>query len=156
MFENSKKVTSICNYICAGLMLLLLLLQFTPFWKYGSEKISIQSYVWFPTSHTDLTSYLAEKLGESYAIEQIISMPIWTLVLGVCGLVLCLIWHQKFLCALIPAACGAIGIWGYMTKSAFQLGTNWGLHLAVCVIMLLTAAFAFVINLKELKRMICS
>ena len=133
--EKSK----ICNIICILLMGALLVLHFMPFWSYDGMSTSIQSYVWFPTDHAALESYIAGQVGGEYNINSIILMPVIVIVATVVGIVLCLSMSDNFFVGLVPLGCGLVGAWGYLTKAAFQLGTNWGLHLAVCIAMIAVA-----------------
>lgn len=154
--KHIKKNVSICNYVCAGLMLILLVLQFMPFWEVPDKTVSIQSYIWQPDTNKEVTDYLRLKLGADYKIDQIIAMPIWSIILCVAGIICSLIKPKSFFTALIPAFCGVIGIWGYLTKPAFQLGTGWVLHLIICIIMLAIACITFFSHIKEVKDMILS
>jgi len=149
MNQLSAKKKRVFAWICAALMLALLALQFMPFWHYGEEgelSASISAYIWFPNDHKDLTTYLTEAVSEDYAIEQILLMPIVTLILGACGIVFCLIKADHPVTLLFPAACGLVGVWGYLAKPAFRLGANWGVHLAVCLAMLTVAVCALVLS----------
>ena len=101
---------------------------------------SIQSYVWFPTDHAALESYIAGQVGGDYSINSIILMPIIVLVTTVAGIILCVAMSDNLLIGLIPLGCGLVGIWGYLSKAAFQLGTNWVLHLVICIAMVAAAA----------------
>lgn len=125
----------IFNIICIVLMGVLLVLHFMPFWSYDGMSTSIQSYIWFPTDHAALESYLSGQVGGEYSINSILLMPIIVLVTTVVGIILNIAMSDNLFVSLVPLGCGLVGIWGYLSKAAFQLGTNWGLHLAVCVAM---------------------
>ncbi len=139
----------ICNIICVLLMGVLLVLQFLPFWSYDGMSTSIQSYVWFPTDHAALNTYIAGSVGGEYSINSIVLMPILVLVTAVIGIVLCITMSDNIFVGLLPLGCGLAGIWGYLTKAALQLGTNWGLHLAVCIGMLAVAALRIFFMIKN-------
>lgn len=146
--------TSICNIVCAVLMVILLVLQFMPFWTYGEEEAmtsSIQGYIWFPTEKGDLENYLQAQTSPEFTINDILVMPIVVLVAGAVGVVLCLIKPDNMLVSLLPAACGLVGIWGYLSKAAFRLGANWQLHLVLCIAILAAAAISLLSGLKEIK-----
>lgn len=134
--EKSK----ICNIIGIILMGALLVLHFMPFWSYDGMATSIQSYVWFPTDHAALESYISGQIGGSYSINSIVLMPVIVLVTIVIGIIMCIIMSDNLLVGLLPLGCGLVGIWGYLSKAAFQLGTNWSLHLIICIIMVVVAA----------------
>lgn len=155
MLTRLKANQKIHSYICAALMLLLLVLQFMPFWHYGEQgelSASINAYIWLPMDHNDLTDYLTASIGDDYVINQILFMPIVTLILEACGIPFCLFKSKHPASLLFPAACGFAGVWGYLTKPAFRLGANWGVHLALCIAMLLVAACALYTEYRSKKN----
>lgn len=130
--------TTVFNYVSAALMLVLLFLQFVPFWTYGEtgETASISQYIWFPTDFGEVEKYIAASLGKDFSINQILGSAILILVLSAAGFVLCLAKADRPLAGLMPAACGLTGVIGYLTSPAMRLGTGWVLHLLVCAGML--------------------
>ena len=130
--------TTVFNYVNAALMLVLLILQFVPFWTYGEagETASISQYIWFPTDYSEVEQYIAASLGTDFSINQILGMAILMLVLSAAGFALCLAKPGQPLVSLLPTACGLTGVIGYLTSPAMQLGTGWVLHLLVCAGML--------------------
>ena len=139
------------NIAAACLMILMLVLQFTPFWQYPllsskteqTEKtVSIQGYVWFPDNHKDLDKALrAQTEDPSFKVGKIVGMPILELVLCTVGAVFCFLRSKYSLTLLFPIAAGATGIYGYL-KPAFRVGTLWTVHFSYCV-LLLAAGIAF-------------
>ncbi len=146
---------SVCNMICAVLMVILLVLQFCPFWQFGENQessASIQGYIWFPTEHGDLETYFEEATGSDYSINSILIPPILTLVLGAAGIVLCLIKSNQIWASIFPIACGAVGIWGYLGKAVFKLGVNWQMHLVICIAMLVVGVVGCYMGYKDMKN----
>ena len=148
---TNKKITTtqIANFICAALSLLIIILQFTPFWNFDGGSLSISSYIWFPSDHTDLTAYLTAELRNDYSINSIVAMPILVLVGGAAGAALCVIKSKTPYTLLIPAFVGAVGAWGFLTKPAYQLGGNWVLQLIICIVLLVFAVAALVYGIKK-------
>lgn len=109
---------------------------------------SIQGYIWFPSSCTWLSEYLTVQLGESYSLNDIVLMPAIVLLITVFGIILCIWKWDNIFASLLPLVCGLAGIWGYLSKPAFQLGNNWGVHLAICIVMM----FASVIKIYFLAK----
>lgn len=146
--------TRLFNFICAALMLMLLVLQFTPFWHYGDpeQTVSIQGYVWLPSNHGALEKQLQAELEDSsFTVENIIAMPILVMILGVVGIVFCLIKSENAFISLLPAFAGLIGTWGYLAGAAFHQGRGWGLHLVLCVIILALGFISVAGGIKERK-----
>lgn len=153
MSEKKMNRTKILNLICAALMLVMIVLQFTPFWHFadGEEQLSasVNGYVWFPEDHKDLTKYLQAEVSEDFKVGQIVGAPIVQLVAGAAGIVLCLLRPKNPLVSLLPVIGGAAGVYGYLTHAALQLGSGWGLHLIVAAATLVTAAAALICALKK-------
>lgn len=143
------KRTTVLNLLCAGLMLALLVLQYTPFWDAGEETTSINGYVWFPTEHTATTSYLEETLGDDFSMNALVITPILQMVTAAAGVVLCVWKAQTCWTALLPAACGASGLIGYLATPALRLGSGWSLHLLVSLAMLLCALLCILLDRRE-------
>jgi len=149
MKTNRISTTQIASFICAALSLMIVILQFTPFWQVDGGAVSIASYIWFPTDNQELTTHLTGVLGDDYTINSIVLMPILQLVLGVGSVVLCLMKSDSPLVALIPAVAGTVGIWGFLSKPAYRLGGNWVFQLIVCIVLTVIALGSFVYNLKK-------
>lgn len=147
------KKSKICNFICIAFMGLLLILHFMPFWNYDGMSTSIQAYVWFPLDHVQLEEYIVahvgEHFGETYVVNQIILMPILVLFMAVAGIILCVWKPDNLFASILPLVCGSVGIWGYLCKPVFQLGTNWVLHLVVCIAMIVAAILRIVFGFKK-------
>ena len=140
------------NILRAVLALALLILQFAPYWHFEGENeqsSSIQSYIWLPENHKELESYLSGEFDGDYSINDLVTMPALMLPMAAVALVLCVIKNDKWQASLLPAACGALGVWGYLTGAAFRLGSCWGLHLAVCIALLAASLLSVVLGLKN-------
>ena len=151
MSKITENKVRICNWICVALMLILMICQFTPFWTVPEtgERVSIGAYVAFPQEEADLESYLEDTVGEDYNINGVVLGPVCIIALGAVGIVLCLIKSENPLCALLPIAVGGVGAWGYLTKAALQLGSGWGLHLALCILTLAAGVVTVVVGVPS-------
>ena len=149
MKTNRINTTQIVSFICAALSFLIVILQFTPFWQFDGGSVSIASYIWFPTDHSEVTDYLTGVLGNDYSINQIVVMHVLQLVLGVGGAVLCLMKSSSPLVVLVPAVTGAVGIWGFLSKPAYRLGGNWVFQLIIGIVLTVFAIVSLVYHLKK-------
>ena len=144
--------TSLCNFICVLLMFVLLVFQFTPFWNIEgetAEAVSIGSYVWFPTDNGALDDYLKERVGNDFAVESILAMPLVTLFLGIIGMVVCLVKADKFYSCLIPAVVGLVGTVAFLTTPALQLGSGWVMQLILYIVTLAVSVTGIVFSVKD-------
>lgn len=154
MFEELRNnKCAMCNWICALLMIVLLVMQFTPFWHYGEagESCSISGYVWFPSDQKDLESWLGTQ-ADGHDLNSFVGMPILVLVLSAVGAVLCLIKPDKGMTTLLPTLCGAVGGIAYLTTPALKLGSGWAWHLLICIALLALGVCSLVQWAKEMKN----
>lgn len=147
MLKGNKTVG--WNVLCAVLMAILLVMQFTPFWQYGEtgESSSISAYVWFPNDNGDVESWLESQI-EDFNINDVILTPILVLLLGGLGVVICLLKRDSRMAALLPTACGAAGAVGYLGNAALRLGNGWAFHLLLCI-AIAAAGVLCLINAKK-------
>ncbi len=118
-------------------MIILPVMQFTPFWQYGDagESCSISSYVWFPSDHKALESWIGSQV-DGFDLSGFVGMPILTLVLCAFGAVICLMKPEQEWVALLSVICGAAGMVNYLGNAALRLGVGWTWHLFVCIVLL--------------------
>ena len=141
------------NVCCAALMAILLFLQFVPFWYYGEagETSSISSYIWFPSDHKELESWLTSQ-AENHDLNSFVAMPILTLVLSAIGTIFCLMKAQNGWTALLPATCGTVGTLTYLTSPALQLGSGWTWHLLLCIAVGALGVVGLIQQVKGLNK----
>jgi len=151
--EIRKNKWATCNWICALLMIVLLVMQFTPFWYYGEagESCSISGYVWFPSDQKDLESWLGTQ-ADGHDLNSFVGMPILVLVLSAVGAVLCLIKPDKGMISLLPTLCGVVGGIAYLTTPALKLGSGWAWHLLICIALLALGIYSLVQWGKDMKN----
>ncbi len=85
MLKSFTGRTRLCNMVCALLTLCFLVLQFTPFWHYGKESMSINGYVWLDFQNTEIANWFTSQLGGPVNFNSILLTSILILLLGVCG-----------------------------------------------------------------------
>lgn len=150
MKEKSIHLTRTINILCAVLMLALLILQFVPFWNLDGESVSIGGYVWFCIDHSNFTSYFQEVLNNTeFNAGNIALFNTVTMAACVVGLIMCLKNSDNHWPSIIPAVYGILGIVGYIAYPVFKLGTQWGLHIGLCIGMLILAAVSLALWVKE-------
>ena len=149
MSDSSSKRISVCNLICAILMGVMLILQFVPFWNGEDGSVSINSFVWLSYAHGDLERSLAAAVGDSFSLNRLVVAPIFQTVTALAGIFVCIRYNDSSLSAFVPMACGVLGVWGYLTVPAMQMGTAWQLHLIVSIGMLAAAVIGVCSGLKD-------
>jgi hypothetical protein len=132
--RKNTKITRICNIICAALMLALIICQFMPFWSTAANgDISIQEYTWLPHHNKDLDKEFKANFGKDYGINDVVLMPIVTLVVGALGIIFTVLWSKKCLITVCPVLVGVLATMNYLTNPAFQMNGIWPVHLALSI-----------------------
>lgn len=129
----------LCNIALVVLMLAMLVCQFLPFWAVGEEQFSMQEYTWFTWNCAELTDYLGDTVDPDFMVKDVVLVPFVMLFGCVLGSIFCLLKRKNAGIATIPLCVGAIGVWGYLTNPAFQLGALWQVHLVLCILMVVVA-----------------
>lgn len=149
MLKSLDGRTKLCNYVCALLTLCLLIFQFTPFWNFGSDSLSINGYVWLDTSNTEIANWFTSQLGSAVNINSIVLTSVLVLLFGAAGLVLCLMKSDIGLVALLPAVSALSGIYAFVLKPVFRLGSTWIIQLIICIAILAFAVMAIVFGRQK-------
>ena len=127
--EVSFKRTRLGAIVCAVLMLAVLVLQFTPYWHIGEgeeqQNVSIGAYVWFPTDHKEVDTYMKEQVSSDFNISGVVGVHSLVLVLSAAGLALCLIKPTMPVSPVLVMGSGLSGLVGCLGMKAFQLGSTW-------------------------------
>ena len=129
---NTKKLT-ICNIVCAILMLALVLCQFLPFWSANGDTTSLQGYTWWPDDHKEVTNWLKTAIAFDFRANDVVIPTILMLIFGCLGSAFCLIKSKSCWVGFLSLICGGAGIWGYLTNPAYQLGNLWVVHLTLAI-----------------------
>jgi len=150
------KTVQYCNILCAFLMLALVICQFLPFWSANGDAASLQEYTWWPERHTALTDWFKTNISSDFRVNDIVMPTLLMLIFGCLGSVMCLIKSKSCLPVLPALICGISGIWGYLAKPAYQLGSLWFVHLMlaiaivlICIPLLISSAKTVISWFKE-------
>lgn len=147
--------SKVLHYVSALILVVLLVLQFVPFWQVGEAEdqttVSISSYIWMPSDNKALDKQMESTFGKDYSLNDVILCPVLVLVLCAVGAVLCVMKPGKLGVSVLPTLAGLIGVFGYATTPALQLGMNWTLHLAVAALALVVGAASLVFAWQESK-----
>lgn len=148
--ENLVKYIS---FALAVLILGLLVMQFLPFWTTEKETVSINGYLWMPNEHKSVTKlFKAELDDKKFDPIKIVLWPVLTLLLGVAGIVLCILKRGELLPCLMTLLCGVTGVLTYFTNPVYQMGANWTIHVVVACVVLVAGVAASVITLLPEKK----
>jgi len=132
---NQKK--NLVNWVCFGILAVMLVLTFLPYWHYEGGSASLSGYTWLPTNHEALESYFEATLGD-YSIGKEFGATIIVTVLGLAALVLQIIFQSFPSCPIAAVVIGAAGLWGYTGSAVLSLG-----GMQTLLIILSVAALVF-------------
>ncbi len=144
-------LTRLTTILCAIPTLGLLICQFLPFWKLGDQHISINRFIWFCFEHADYEKYFGEFLGNpKFSAGNIVGCNVITLIACVLGVFFCIKKPDELWTAAFPVIGAAAGLYSYIAYPIYRIGSLWGLHIAMCIIML--ALVERIILLRLMKR----
>ena len=149
MLKTIEGRTKVFNYVCAGLTLILLVLQFTPFWNYNGQSASINGYVWLKPQDTTILSWFTSQLGTSVNVNSVVISSVLILLLGAAGVILCVMKSHISLIALLPASASLCGIYAFALKPVFRLGSTWIIQLVLCIAILAAAILTIAGSFKK-------
>ena len=146
-----KKYPSValCNAVCAILMVVLLIIQFTPFWELDGQQISIGGYIWFPTDHEDLTAHFREVVAPDFKVDSLVFSSLIQLLLPAAGIGLLIYNRESLYIPVCAAVCGAGTLCSFLFKTAFQQGVQWYLYPVLAVILLIAAIVSVYVRYKK-------
>ncbi len=156
------------NYICAGLAMVLVVLQFIPFWgcfqcsTCGEGRvISINEYIWFANDHkTGLTSVLQKYYIPGFQAMDVVGASVLIQLASLFALAMCIIKPTKLTAAASALVAGLSCVVGYLTQPAYQMGQMWQVHLVIGILNILAALgvflFAFCHAYKKTKAEIAA
>ena len=148
---KTKKYPSVtlCNATCAILMVALLILQFTPFWKLDGQQISIGGYIWFPTDHEDLTAHFREVVAPDFKVDSLVLSSLIQLLLPAAGIGLFIYNRESLYMPVCAAVCGAGTLCSFLFKAAYRQGVHWYLYPVLSVILLIAAIVSVYVRYKK-------
>lgn len=126
-------ISRIGCFVCAALMLALILIQFVPNWEYTAKvknedgekvevdmSVSLAELTWFPVEHKDLTKEWNKQMKadfkkdpaltnnlEEFKMNGLVPLPILSMVAALFGIFLCVFKSKAWGSALLPVISGA-------------------------------------------------
>ena len=149
MLKTRNGRTRTLNYICAGITFILLVLQFTPFWKFNGNLASINGYVWLYPKNKELAEWFVSNLGRDFNIYSVVIPSVLILFFGFFGLFLCIKKSHSGLSPLLPAGASLIVIYSHVLIPVFRLGFTWNIQLVLSILILIVALLMIVNYLTE-------
>ena len=164
---KKERMISLCNCVCALLLLATLVMQFQPFWtcsgckshKGVDKEVSIAEYLWIPKHHqpiademTDLyrdiygSDYKDPATGKKFKFKanSILPATLTVFVGSIVGIVGCVIFRKKFFMSAVALVVGAAGIMGHLSYPALKVGHNAQTHLILLCVVTAAAAISLV------------
>lgn len=139
------------SYIVMVLMLILLVLQFAPFWSADGVGVSIAKYTWLPLN-ADECKVLTEQLTGQIAGYEINSFVGASLIFEICfifGSLICLTNASSPISSICPLIGSVTGIYSFLAVPALKLGSTCSIQLILCIVLLVVAAFNMYVQLTD-------
>lgn len=165
---KNERLTRVLNYVCAILMLAILVLQFMPFWncsdckshKETDKMVSIAEYVWLPEQHkpitNDMTDLFKSIYGENivdekgkpfkFDVSQISTQLIVAFFCGILAPVAALLFSKKTMPLLIPLVGSVATLMIFLMSPVMQVGQNWIISVIVAGVCTAVSAVGTVVG----------
>lgn len=165
---KNERITPLCNILCALLLVVMLVMQFQPFWtcagcsshKGVEQDVSIADYLWRPNQHKTITKEMTELYRDIYGDDfrdsngkkakfranDILPATLTVFLGSVVGILCCVFLRKKFFVAAIPVVVGVAGVLGYTSYPALQVGYNWQTHRIIAAVVAFVAAICLLLG----------
>ena len=151
MQTKKDKLDVIIRWSSIVLMLVIIVLQFLPFWNIDGKSISVASYVWWPEKNAELTTFMRTELGNpQFDVRNILNQAFFQLVSAGFGIFWYLTKKDSPMIAVVPFICAILGITAYLFNPPYRYGGNWILQLVINVVLLALAVIKLVKVFKNL------
>lgn len=159
--KSKMAPATICNIVCAVLLVVFFACQFLPYWTYttieGADKtaailgiateegtevektISLAEYVWLTEEHEDLFGTwkkMEDPNGNAFVQNDLVSMPFICTLLVIAGVVFCLWKNDRTWTCLFSLIAGIYATYSYLTVPVLKTGHTWMIHLIVSIVLL--------------------
>ncbi len=154
--KNVQTISKILSFVLVVVMLLMLVMQFQPFWSTEDDEASLAGYIWVPKSHRALTKYFKNMYKDEFNLvfnmNNIFPMPVMVFACCILGIIVSMWKPGKWFSFLLPVLGGFYGAQGYLSQRIFQLGQNWQLHLMICIAILLLGLAGLILSLLPMVK----
>lgn len=169
-------ITTICNCVCALLLLAALVTQFLPYWtcaenckkhKDVEKSVSVAEYLWLPEHHAPLKDELTELYRDIYGHDykdpvtgkkltfkaDFIMPATLTIFLGsIAGIIFCVLYRKKFFTMAISVIVGIAGIIGFTSYPALTMNPVSSTYTIFFIALTAIAAISLIISLIPIIR----
>lgn len=145
--KKSLNITTILSWVCLGVIVLMIVLLFMPYWNYDGKSASILGFVGFPEADSALRDFLGTARKGPYVLNQEIITPLLLMAVAIITVVSQIRNFKSNAAAFLAIPFGAIGLWGYLTGATLKLGSLWTLHLGVCAVALVLGLATVVLKI---------
>lgn len=144
--KKTLRPTMLIGIAAAALMLVLVILNFVPYWLYQGQSVSLGGYIWRPYEHSDFTNLFKSYFGKSFKVTLLFALPLaLTLIANAAGTVLCTIRSAKVSSYLLPIASGILGLSALLMTPAFKLSGLWIAHVILYALVLLLGIVGIIV-----------
>ena len=150
--KKSLTITTWIGIAASALMLVLVVLQFLPYWSYQGESVSIAGYVWRPHEYSTFTDLFRSYFGKKFRITLMFGRPMaLTLAANLIGSVLCIVKASKPVVYLVPAVSGILGIYVLLTAQPYRLSGLWMPSLVLYALVLVLGIAGIILAARKPK-----
>ena len=118
---------------CVVLSIVMVALQFLPFWEIEGKMYSISDLVWFIYKYPEFTGFL-KGLNPTNSVNQAVVVPLFVLISCIATFLAVFMSKTKGY-VIAPLCCFLVTVGGYLIKAELRAGNLWFLHLIPAVAM---------------------
>lgn len=144
---NEKTIKTL-HRVTLGLLALIVVLQFVPFWSTAEGDVSVNSYIWFPGSNTALTEQIRSTVDADFILDDaFVWGPILQTVLGV--ITLCLYKKRNIATVIFAFIAGLAGTLAFALHPVFRAGNLWILFLLLSAAVVVLSVLLLIEAIRE-------
>lgn len=153
MRKEKNTITRTINYVCIVMMLVMLAMQFVPYWQVQDETTSVAEYGWLPEHFKALTKHFKTLLdNKSFDARNAGTLSGFMLAGAVLYTFFGIKNARKEWPLLIPVALSAFGLFSYFMFPEFKESVAWSSHIAVYTATFVIAILPFILLIARKLR----
>ena len=144
---KKNNMIQICNWATAALLLVMVVMQFLPFWG----DVSIQSFIWLPEENKELMKTVTAQIPD-FDMNDIALLPFIIMVGGAFGVYKCIFDSKNVWSGLLPLICGVCGLIAYLGHPVYAMGEGMIMNLVLAVLVTAASAYPVIRIIPEVTK----
>jgi len=162
--EKKLRIINVCA--CVLLVVILVALQYLPYWTFigeetGENTISISDYLWHPNEENtnefeDMVKaevFEDTSMTDHVVVNEIVMFPAWAFGIAVAAFALILLNRKSmFIPASLTIVAAIVSLVSYLMNPVLAISESWTIHVVVCGVVLVVGIALLVFNILSSKK----